>query len=416
MFSVPFAGPDRRVERRCPAAGVPPSLGRMSTLLSESPPQAATAEETRNDRGGWIVGVLLFSSLCIVVGLIWDISWHMTIGRDTLWSAPHVLEQVGAALAGLSCGYVALRTTFAGTPEQRAATVRFWGFRAPLGAWIAIWGAFAMIFSVPFDNWWHNAYGLDVEILSPPHVVLMSGALAIQIAAIIVSVGFQNRAPDGRRYAVACVIGAGALVAMVALGISEFTIQPNTWHTGLTWMIAGLVFPYLLCGISRAGRLRWPGTWAALAYMAIFLVTQWILVQFPATPRLTPIVRPLTQMAAYGFPMLLVVPASAFDLLIRKWDDIGDWKLAGVLGSAFVILIVAVHWPFATFLLESPLAQNDFFLARHWPYFATPGEWERTFFDPQPLLNVRLLFAMLLATVSARAGLAWGAWLRRVRR
>ncbi len=28
-----------------------------------------------------------------------------------------------------------------------------------------------MITSAPFDDWWHNAYGLDVKILSPPHVV-----------------------------------------------------------------------------------------------------------------------------------------------------------------------------------------------------------------------------------------------------
>ena len=47
--------------------------------------------------------------------------------------------------------------------------VRFWGFRAPLGAWVAIWGAFAMLTSAPFDDWWHNAYGLDVKVLSPPH-------------------------------------------------------------------------------------------------------------------------------------------------------------------------------------------------------------------------------------------------------
>ena len=59
--------------------------------------------------------------------------------------------------------------------------MRFWGFRAPLGAWVCIWGAFAMLTSAPFDDWWHNAYGLDVKILSPPHVVLAAGIGAIQI-------------------------------------------------------------------------------------------------------------------------------------------------------------------------------------------------------------------------------------------
>jgi hypothetical protein len=42
-----------------------------------------------------------------------------------------------------------------------------------------------MITSAPFDNWWHNAYGLDVTILSPPHVLLMSGSIAIDIGTLI---------------------------------------------------------------------------------------------------------------------------------------------------------------------------------------------------------------------------------------
>ncbi len=53
--------------------------------------------------------------------------------------------------------------------------MRFWGFSGPLGAWVTIWGTFVMITSAPFDNWWHNAYGLDVKIVSPPHMVLAAG-------------------------------------------------------------------------------------------------------------------------------------------------------------------------------------------------------------------------------------------------
>ena len=83
---------------------------------------------------------VLVSSACIVVGLLWDISWHSTIGRDTFWSPPHLLEQLGAVVAGVSCGWLVLRTTFVGTPEQRGTSVRFWGFSGPLGAWVTIWG------------------------------------------------------------------------------------------------------------------------------------------------------------------------------------------------------------------------------------------------------------------------------------
>src|SRR6187455_2214293 len=84
----------------------------------------------------WHVYAVVASAAMVVVGLLWDISWHMSIGRDTFWTPAHLLIQGGGLVAGVSSGYVALMTTFRGTEAQRATSVRFWGFRAPLGAWI----------------------------------------------------------------------------------------------------------------------------------------------------------------------------------------------------------------------------------------------------------------------------------------
>ncbi len=398
----------------------------MATVLSETrarPAQAAPQDAEH----GWVVYTLLFCSACIIVGLLWDISWHMSIGRDTLWSPPHVLEQIGAGLAGLVCGFVVLKTTFAGSAVQRQRAVRFWGFRGPLGGWIAIWGAFAMIFSVPFDDWWHNAYGLDVEILSPPHIVLLCGMLAIQIGAMILALGVQNRhTVDGsNRFDIAFAFAAAAFMAMLLTGFSEFMLRPNDWRGSEAYRASAIAFPIVLVGIARAGRLRWPATIAAAFFMIVYLVPQWVIVQFPATPRLTPILNPITSMAGFGFPLVLIAPALAIDVAVRRLDTIGDWKLAGLIGVAFVTVMAAVHWPFADFLLNSPLAQNDLFLADHWGYGAQPGAWRTQFFnlDTDGQGNWSLLafmgglsIAAVFAALSARAGLAWGSWMRRVRR
>src|SRR5687767_15160310 len=142
----------------------------------------------------WPLRIVLAASVSIVVGLIWDISWHRSIGRDSFWSPPHLLEQLAAIVAGTSCGWVVLRATFAGNAADHARSVRFWGFRGPLGAWVCIWGTLAMIASAPFDNWWHNAYGLDVKIISPPHMVLAWGMIAIQVGAMLMALARQNRA------------------------------------------------------------------------------------------------------------------------------------------------------------------------------------------------------------------------------
>src|SRR5438874_3915124 len=106
----------------------------------------------------WFVWTSLASVTCILVGSYWDISWHMSIGRDTFWTPAHLLIQAGGLIAGLTSGYVALRTTFGAGPRADAAGVSFWGFRAPLGAWVCVSGCVAMVTTAPFDNWWHNAY------------------------------------------------------------------------------------------------------------------------------------------------------------------------------------------------------------------------------------------------------------------
>ena len=131
-----------------------------------------------------------------MIGIHWDISWHRSIGRDTFWTPAHLVIQFCGVLAGISCGYLILSTTFDGRSPLRDSSVRIWGFRGPLGAFIAAWGGIAMLTSAPFDNWWHNAYGLDVKIISPPHMVLAAGILAVHLGALILILGKMNRA-DG---------------------------------------------------------------------------------------------------------------------------------------------------------------------------------------------------------------------------
>ena len=169
-----------------------------ATLSLESGRLSRTADSTVAATVPWYVYAVLFASTSVIVGVLWDISWHQTIGRDTFWTPAHLAIYLGGVVAGLTCGWLALQTTFAGSQAERDRAVRFWGFDAPFGAWVCIWGAFAMLTSAPFDDWWHNTYGLDVKILSPPHVVLAAGIGAIQVGAMLMALAWQNRAA-GRR-------------------------------------------------------------------------------------------------------------------------------------------------------------------------------------------------------------------------
>ena len=375
----------------------------------------------------WQLATVVASSACIVIGLLWDISWHKTIGRDTFWSPPHLLEQLGAIVAGVSCGWLVLQTTFAGTAEQRGTSVRFWGFRGPLGAWVTIWGTFLMITSAPFDNWWHNAYGLDVEIVSPPHMVLALGMISVQLGAMLLGLAVQNRATDpaqvGRLGWVYAFAGA-VIVTMVATLISEYSSRPNDMHRPLFYQVAAGAFPIFLVAFARSGRLRFPATTTAALYMGIMLALLWILQLFPAQPKLAPIYIAVTHMVPHEFPLLLVVPAFAIDLILLRARRRHDWLTATALGVAFVASLLGGQWFFGEFLL-SPAARNFVFAADQWPYFVEPGPWQYRFWGvPRNAAGeldlVALWRGLALAAVigiaSARIGLWWGNGMSRVMR
>src|SRR5215469_11829423 len=132
----------------------------------------------------WLSWMGLAASAAIASGVYWDISWHESIGRDSFWTPAHLLIQFGAIVAGLASASVIFRTTFAGTPQDKQASVNVLGFLGPLGAFILAWGGAAMLTSAPFDDWWHRAYGLDVKIVSPPHMLLALGILGINWGAV----------------------------------------------------------------------------------------------------------------------------------------------------------------------------------------------------------------------------------------
>jgi hypothetical protein len=389
------------------------------------------AVDTRTRAGAWTIPwplyAVVLASTCIVVGLIWDVSWHRTVGRDTFWTLAHVLEQAAAVIAGLSCGWVVLKTTFAGSAEERAQSVRFWGFfQGPLGAWVCIWGTLMMITSAPFDNWWHNAYGLDVKIISPPHMILAWGMVGIQMGAMLLTLSAQNRASedDKKMYSLMYAYTAGILITMIATIIQEDASVGNQMHGAKFYQITAWVIPIWLIGPSRASHLRWPATTITAIYSAITLAMMWILQAFEATPKLAPIYNPVTHMIPPAFPLLLIVPAIAVDLLMRRFGRGNDWKLAAMIGVTWVVVMVGVHWFWAQFLL-SPAAENFIFGANQWSYTARLGSWTHQYWNRQvdaagnwnPLGFAKGIgIAIVLAMVASRISLFWGNGMSKVRR
>lgn len=393
----------------------------MATTVRRTTPayaaRAMAGEPAEAPPFSWHAPTVVIAAVGMMVGVYWDIAWHMSIGRDSFWTPAHLLIQAGGLVAGLTSAYVALRTTFAGTGS--AAAVTFWGFRGPLGGWVCIWGCLAMVTSAPFDDWWHDAYGLDVRIISPPHMVLALGIGAIGVGALLLTLAWQNRETRNQRLATWLLLVAGALLLMDrAIMLTEFSGK-NQMHSGQFYRLAMLAYPMAVVMMARSSRTRWGATLTAAIFMAIMLALMWILPLFPATPKLGPIYQPITHMVALGFPVLVVVPAVGVDLVMQR-PRVRPLLLAPILSVVFLALFLAVQWPFASFLMTE-WARNWFFNADNFVYWLSPAgvEWSRTFQHDPPgsaPFAVQLMYALALGTLSSYLGLWFGYWMTRVRR
>src|SRR5438132_587454 len=93
------------------APGVIPSEARDPHVSGEVQIPRDARDDTRNTHA-WLSYVAVIAALAVMVGVYWDISWHMSIGRDSFWTPAHLLIQSGGVLAGLCSGFVALKCTF----------------------------------------------------------------------------------------------------------------------------------------------------------------------------------------------------------------------------------------------------------------------------------------------------------------
>ena len=356
-------------------------------------------------------------------GLYWDVSWHMSIGRDSFWTPAHVAMQMCGVVAGLTCGYLILSHTFGRrpAPEARDASVRIWGFRGPLGAFICTWGSLAMLTGAPFDNWWHAAYGLDVKLKSPPHSLLIGGTFIIGLGVLVMVGAAMNRASGELKQKLTwlSLLVGGLMIAIILLISLEYKFRPMM-HSALFYRTVSVVVPIVLITVSQPTGRRWACSIVIAVYTGLLLADVWIFPLFPAEPKLGPVFHKIDHFVPYEFPLLLIAPAAVLDLLsikIHGWDK----RLqAAVFGSAFFLTFLLVQWPFATFLM-SPGARNRVFGAGYMGYSTHPDSYyARHLFIQLEQTGahfwIRMLEALTGAILSSGLGLIGADLMRRIRR
>jgi hypothetical protein len=369
----------------------------------------------------WHVWCLAAAVASDAFGGYWDISWHISIGRDTFWTPPHMMVYMAGILSGLSCGYAILTTTFGPSRELKDRSVAIWGFQGPLGCFVATWGALAMLISAPFDSWWHNAYGLDVKIISLPHSILALGETMVGLGAILLVCAQVNRTSGQYQQKfdrlLLCIGGIEVFgAALLALESTPVAFM----HSAGFYRAMASTFPIVLIALSLVSKSNWPATTMAAIYTAGFLACLWIFPLFPAEPKLGPVYQHITHMIPLWFPTLLMAPAFALDLLRQRLGERwGNWKSAVVAGCVYLAVFIAAQWPLADFLM-SPLARNRIFGTTYFAYFDpanivyNPYQFVQT--DTLAAFCGGMAAAFVTAIIFCSIGMALGNWMRKVQR
>ena len=328
----------------------------------------------------WAAGLLLKG-----IGASWDIAWHFRTLRETL-SLPHVVNTLG----GILCAYALY-------VEWRRRDARRTG---PLLVVIAGIGIFLL--AMPFDQWWHMTFGVDLTTWSPAHLMLFSGTAVSVFGVLMLFVADLARGRD--------VKGA----------IRGATTRER------------LLLAYFL--VFLAGALYFP-----LGYNEYTTVGARIALEAPETmdPELVALARSTDDPAFLNTPKWLyptysVVMAAFLATLVRAWLGRG-WALVALGGLAAEraladAILTGLGWPGAALPLQfvgigvlvelvgiprapevaRAIATGLASTAAGYAYFVYPLTWKDAVpltADSWPLGLAASILAALLGLALARRGL-----------
>jgi hypothetical protein len=186
----------------------------------------------------------------------WDDAWHTDIGRDTALIAPHLALYGSVAAVGLvvlGWGLLAL----ARTRSVRAA------LRQP-GLLLAGLGGAVTLAAAPLDAFWHDAFGRDAVLWSPPHMLVV-------FASTTMAIGLLAGLRPTRHGIVEAALSALVLGSAMMTVLEYDTDVPQFSQT--LYLPVVLVSGLLAVAIIRALVPRPHAiTWAAVVYLVVRLI------------------------------------------------------------------------------------------------------------------------------------------------
>lgn len=215
----------------------------------------------------WVAGalaVLLAGLLMLVLGFFWDVAWHIAIGRDEfLLSPPHVTLLAGILLVGAG----GLMGVVMASHDEAPVAWRRGRLRVPAGAAPLLAATAIAVGGFTVDELWHWAYGLDVTMWSPPHLLMIVPMSLSPLGGWLMLAEASRHHRAGDRIGGSLRLG-WALAGAALLGLSAYQLEfdlavpqwPQAYHPILLALAGGFGLTAARAGLGPGGAL------AAVAY------------------------------------------------------------------------------------------------------------------------------------------------------
>lgn len=208
-------------------------------------------------------------------GLAVDLQWHSDVGRDRLFTPPHIM--IFAGVIPTSLFIVCYVYWYSFIKQNHKIGFRIGPLTAPTSIWMMICGLGTLLIGGLYDDLWHTNYGVDTTIITPPHLWTFAGGMLIEIATIVLALQMKQQMKENTPVWLDLII-LGTLWALVYhfhLAFANF-LDPRVWT--LEIFNVEIILHFIFAGATLLLFLpladRWLGEKGAIYLSSLLLISQ----------------------------------------------------------------------------------------------------------------------------------------------
>lgn len=252
---------------------------RRTTVLSRAGQRLGRATGAPD----WVALPTVFTTaslLTALLGMLWDISLHIGVGRDEgpLANPAHYLILFG--LFGVFAGGVLACAMPLDTQPGPAALAltRFWS--VPVGGLLLAGAGGYALLGFPLDDVWHRLFGQDVTLWGPTHLMLIGGAGLSIVGLLVLEQEGHGGAASGtgevRVGKTARFVRQASAMGGLLLGLSVFQGEFDFGVPQFRLVLQPLLIA-AATGLALVAARLWMGRGGAVAAAAFFLVIRGVI-------------------------------------------------------------------------------------------------------------------------------------------